>query len=218
MSCSRKTHSIEQTSFTRWLPSGIHFSDESTGAMRSKCLAQGKNILMQPEFEPPIAVFRIRNLPHMANTLLILSVMPCGNSVSRNCSPHKYCLLELTQKLCIFLSNAKVLVVSSLFEIFVCCQQYCLLVVLFQCLVSCRKVTLALNKRKKSFGRFSKVFLVLNLPKLFFSLILNFGSHFAKKKKSSLFNIIVSSHIGKISLSSSCSLSIQKLFIVVTLF
>ena len=42
----RRSHSTEQTPFTRVIPSGYHFTAESTEAMRNKCLAQGHNIVM----------------------------------------------------------------------------------------------------------------------------------------------------------------------------
>ena len=42
-------HSIEQTPFTRVLPSGINSTAESIEEMRIKCLAQGHNILTQTD-------------------------------------------------------------------------------------------------------------------------------------------------------------------------
>ena len=65
----RRAHSSEQILFTRVFPSVTHFLDESTEAMRFKCLAQGYNILMQPVFEQSIAVSRNRHLTHMTNML-----------------------------------------------------------------------------------------------------------------------------------------------------
>ena len=65
----RKAHSSEETTFTRVTLSGTHFSADSTEAIRIKCLAQGRNILMQSGFEPSIAVSRNRQLSHMTNML-----------------------------------------------------------------------------------------------------------------------------------------------------
>ena len=48
---------------------GTHLLAESTDAIQTKCLAQGYNILMQPGFEPSIAIFRNRHLAPMANML-----------------------------------------------------------------------------------------------------------------------------------------------------
>ena len=46
----RNTQSTEQTPFARVFPFGTHLTDESTEAMRIKCLAHGHNILMQPAY------------------------------------------------------------------------------------------------------------------------------------------------------------------------
>ena len=61
---NRKAHSTELTPFAMVFQSGPYFTDESTEAMRIKCLAQGHNILIQPQFEPPIAVTRNGYLTH----------------------------------------------------------------------------------------------------------------------------------------------------------
>ena len=50
------------------VPPGTHFTAESTEAIRVKCLAQGRNILM-PEFEPSTPVSRSRHFNHMSNIL-----------------------------------------------------------------------------------------------------------------------------------------------------
>ena len=47
---------------------GTHFTTESTEAMRIKCLAQGRNILM-PGFEPSTSVSRNQHSNHMTNML-----------------------------------------------------------------------------------------------------------------------------------------------------
>ena len=64
-----RADSTEQRPFLRVFPSATHFTAESIGAMRIKCLAQGYNILMLPEFEPSISVSRNRHPNHMTNTL-----------------------------------------------------------------------------------------------------------------------------------------------------
>ena len=58
-------HSTKQTPITMVIQSGIHFAAESTETMRIECLAQRHNILMQPGFEPSIAVSKtdILHLP-----------------------------------------------------------------------------------------------------------------------------------------------------------
>ena len=66
----RRAHSTEQTPLMMVFTSFAHFTTESTEAMQIKCLAQGHNILMKPEFEPPIAVSRNQHLNHMTNSKL----------------------------------------------------------------------------------------------------------------------------------------------------
>ena len=61
--------SSEKTPVTRVFSTGTHLSAESTVAMRIECLAQKHNILMNPDFEPLIAVFRHRHLAHMTYVL-----------------------------------------------------------------------------------------------------------------------------------------------------
>ena len=45
--------------------SDTHFTAESTESLRIKCLAQGHNILIQPVFEPWVAVSRNRHITNM---------------------------------------------------------------------------------------------------------------------------------------------------------
>ena len=52
-------------------------SAESTEAMQINWLAQGHNILKQPECDPSIAVFRNRNLTNMTNILLFGGNLSC---------------------------------------------------------------------------------------------------------------------------------------------
>ena len=54
----RKDYGNEQAPFTSVIPFGIHFSADSTETMQTKCLAQDLNELMQPGYEPSIAVSR----------------------------------------------------------------------------------------------------------------------------------------------------------------
>ena len=44
----RNANSTEHTSFTRVLPSGTHYSAESTEEVRIKSLDQGHNMFIQP--------------------------------------------------------------------------------------------------------------------------------------------------------------------------
>ena len=62
----QKAHSTEQTPVMRVFLSGIYFAAKSTEAMRTKCLAQGHNIMMQQGFESSISVSRNRHLIHMS--------------------------------------------------------------------------------------------------------------------------------------------------------
>ena len=48
-------------------PSGIHFTAESTEAVKIECLDQGHDALMQPGFQLSIAVSGNRHLNHMIN-------------------------------------------------------------------------------------------------------------------------------------------------------
>ena len=50
------------------VPSGTHFTGESTEEMRIKCLAQGHNTLI-PGFEPSTSVSRNRQSNHTTNML-----------------------------------------------------------------------------------------------------------------------------------------------------
>ena len=52
----RKTHSTEQTQFTRVFPSVTHFTVELTEAMQIKCIAQQHNIPMDVTTNVTIAL------------------------------------------------------------------------------------------------------------------------------------------------------------------
>ena len=72
----RKAHSTEHP--TRGCPRLVLISQQSTEAMRIKCLSKGHNILM-PGFEPSTSVSRNRHSNHMTN-MLHWSGQPPGNS------------------------------------------------------------------------------------------------------------------------------------------
>ena len=63
----RKAHSTEQTPFTRMSPSGSHWSDELTEAMRIKCRARRHKNWYSFRFEPSNSVSRNRRLIHATN-------------------------------------------------------------------------------------------------------------------------------------------------------
>ena len=85
-----RPHCSIQKPFTRVSLSGIHFSAESTEAMRTKCLAQGHNIQMQLLLKPLITASRNRHLTHMTNMLLILQLYIYNNIIIKIPSTKNY--------------------------------------------------------------------------------------------------------------------------------
>ena len=85
--------SLHRTPFMRLSPPGTHFTVESTGAMRIKCLAQGHNMLM-PGFEPPTSVSRNLFSNHMTNIkVFCLLSGRCNGLCVGNCAVYLCCLL-----------------------------------------------------------------------------------------------------------------------------